>query len=481
MNKKKITAIAAMAMITSTAIAGNSLFTIKGQVKDSRGKGIANIVVNNGISFTTTNANGQWTLNTDTCISKFVYISTPSAYELPQRDGLAMFYIPIKEAVKKSNNEFILKKRTKPSTRFTYLAISDPQVLNEEEVKRWRNETVKDLKHTADSLDKNGEVIGMTLGDLVFDTPWLFDDYAATCRNLGFTMFQTIGNHDFDKQFQDLHNSRRGGMFAEHNYYREFGPTDYSFNIGNIHVITLKDIDYMGDRKYTETISDQQLDWLEKDLSYVPKGSTVFLNMHAAGWNKDDNEGNIRTAKQLENVLKGYNVHVFCGHTHYYQNIIVSDSLYQHNIGAACGAWWAGNVNQCGAPNGYLIVNVDGNNVKWHFKPTKASVNTQMRVYLPGQFRRAKKYLVANVWDYDPECSVTYSEDGVEKGKMNQFTAIDEMYIRQQNALNKDESSKVLTSHLFRCLPSENAKSITVTFTNRFGEKYCETVAIKEK
>lgn len=474
---KKILSIIAMAFVAVAAHAGNTVFTISGKVKDTTGKGIANVVVNDGLNFTTTDLQGQWSLTTDTCVSKFVYISTPAAYELPQRDGLARFYIPVGEAVRRQSNDFTLRHRKKQNGSFTYLAISDPQVLNDAELARWKNETTADLRRTADSLRSRGDVVAVTLGDLVFDSPEMFAGYTNSCKRLGMTVFQTIGNHDFDKRFQDLHNSRRGGQFAEHNYYRLFGPTDYSFNIGNAHVVTMKNIDYMGDRKYTENISDEQLAWLERDLSYVPKGSVLFLNMHAAGWNAVMGEGNIRSAAQLAKVLKGYRVHVFCGHTHFYQNIVVSDSLYQHNIGAACGAWWAGDVNQCGAPNGYLIVSVDGDNVRWHYKPTKAGTAVQMSVYAPGKFRRAKKYLVANVWDYDPQCRVEWTEDGVSKGSMDQFTSVDEAYIRQQNALGKD-ARDVKTPHLFRCLPSKGAKSVTVTFTNRFGETYSDTVTL---
>jgi len=34
------------------------------------------------------------------------------------------------------------------------------------------------------------------------------------------------------------------------------------------------------------------------------------------------------------------------------------------------------------------------------------------------------------------------------------------------------------TAHLFRCKPGKNAKSVTVTFTNRFGEKYTQEIKL---
>lgn len=335
----------ALTWVSLSCFAQQTHFTIKGRVVDNKGKGIENVVVNDGVHFATTDKNGNWTFDTDTLFSKFVSISTPSEYELPQKKGLALFYKPMREVIERQNNRFELVRRKKVSDTFSYFAISDPQVLNEDEMNRWRNETVKDMKHVADSLGKSREVIGMTLGDLVFDNMPLYQEYVKSCQSLGFTMFQTIGNHDFDKAYQDLHNMRIGApVYAEHYYNRYFGPTDYSFNIGKIHVITMKNINYVGHKKYLESVTDAQLSWLEKDLSYVPKGTTVFINMHAAGWNKYNNSGNFKGAADVARLLKDYQVHFFCGHTHYFQNIVVNPTFYQHNIGAACGSWWAGDL-----------------------------------------------------------------------------------------------------------------------------------------
>lgn len=466
----------ALAFASMSCLAQQTRFEVSGRVVNKQGKGIERVVVNDGVNFTTTDKDGKWTLSSDTLFSKFVSISTPAGYELPQKKGLAVFYIPMREAVKSSDNKFVLARRKNVANNFSYIAISDPQVLNEEEMSRWRNETVKDLRHVTDSLRKTREVVGMTLGDLVFDNMPLYKDYELSCQNLGLTMFQTIGNHDFDKKYQDLHNMRIGTpIYGEHFYHKYFGPTDYSFNIGKVHVITMKNINYVGGKRYLESVTDAQLAWLEKDLSYVPKGTTVFLNMHAAGWNKYDNTGNFKGANEVAKLLEGYEVHFFCGHTHFFQNIVVNPHFFQHNIGAACGSWWAGDLSVCGAPNGYLVVDVEGDDVKWHFKPTKGSFDQQFFTYLPGQFRTQVGMVVANVWDFDPACKVQYYEDGVLKGDMERFADIDDHYIYQQNRLGKKVSAERLTGHLFRFKPSKGTKSVTIEFTNHFGEKYAQT------
>lgn len=137
-----------------------------------------------------------------------------------------------------------------------------------------------------------------------------------------------------------------------------FGPVDYSFNIGKAHVITMKNINYKGNKVYVEYMTENQLRWLANDLKFVPKGSLVILNMHAAGWNKDDPAQNMRGVAALQKLLAGYKVHVFCGHTHYFQNVAVNASLYQHNIGAVTAFGGTDGLNRCGTPNGYLVVDV---------------------------------------------------------------------------------------------------------------------------
>lgn len=457
--------------------AQNTLFRFSGKVLDNDGRGIPGVVVNNGMNFTKTDSKGAWLLPTDTTESKFVAISTPAAYILPQHEGLADgFYVSVKKlASAGGKHDFRLEKRRKPAERFYYLAISDPQVRNAHEMKRWRQESVEDLTTLIDSLKQSEEVIAMTLGDLVFDQMPLFDEYKTSVKNTGATFFQCIGNHDFDLRYQDLHNMEKGTpVYAEMIYNSYFGPTDYSFNMGKVHIITMKNLNYVGKKAYVECLTGDQLAWLKKDLSYVPKGSLVILNMHAAGWNKVENGGNVRNSNRLQEVLKDYKVHVFCGHTHFCQNNEVTPNLYEHNIGAACGAWWAGWVNQCGAPNGYMLVDVNGTDLKWHYKGTRHSFSYQFRLYNKGEFATQSSFVVANIWDWDSTCKAVWYQDGKPMGDMEQFTDSDEERASQL----KDRTKAPKTAHLFRVMPADGAKEIKVVFTNRFGESFSQTLKL---
>ena len=160
-------------------VSAQSFLKFSGKVTDTQGKGIAGIVVNDGRHFVKTDTEGTWALESDTAFSKFISISTPSGYQLPQKEGLADgFFVSVNQLAKSGGNHtFVLQKRQNVSDDFYYIAVSDPQVRNEHEMKRWRQETVVDLVEVIDSLKQTREVVGMTLGDEVFDNMSLYDEY----------------------------------------------------------------------------------------------------------------------------------------------------------------------------------------------------------------------------------------------------------------------------------------------------------------
>ena len=160
------TLFAAVLLFQLNAIAAFGQTVVKGSVKDNTGKPISGVVVTDGAHFNTTDAEGNYVLNTDPTRYPMVYISTPAAYELPSKEGVADGFYQYLDAGKSENQcDFVLTKRQKPVDEFVYIVLSDPQVRNEKQLDRFRTETVPDLKQTADSL-KNFEIVGMGLGDL---------------------------------------------------------------------------------------------------------------------------------------------------------------------------------------------------------------------------------------------------------------------------------------------------------------------------
>ena len=460
--------------ITQTKISDKSGMTVKGQITDNNNQPVEGVVLNDGKNFTVSDKSGIYYLPSDLTLSKYVRISIPGGFEI-EKDVVSSFYSKLSNNVPVNRKDFKLKKRTTSSDEFVYIAISDPQVKTNSDVSRFDKESISDIKATIQS-NSDKDVYAMTLGDNVFDKMNLFPVYKSMLSSFKIPVFSTIGNHDFDLQYSDLHNSKDPlSNYAEETYESFFGPTDYSFNVGKVHIISMKNIDYLGGKKYTEQFTPEQLEWLKKDLSYVTPNSIIFLNMHAPTSNKSNGgSGNTRNTAELLELLKGYQVHVFAGHTHFYENEEPARGIYEHNIGAACGAWWAGSVNRCGAPNGYLIVNVKGKDVTWHYKSTGKDLTYQFRVYKTGEFSSQANYIVANVWDWDSNYQVKYYEDGVIKGSMEQFDDEDQDFITMKNG----KGTGYHTLHLFRTIPGAGTKNIKIEITNRFGEVYSDTTTL---
>lgn len=439
---------------------------VSGKVMDTKQRPVEGVVVNDGFNFTLTDKNGMYTLVVDDARSRYVSISVPAAYEIPvNASNLICFYRPIKKEVVEGDYDFVLEKREKPTKKFSYLVFSDPQPKDDFHFVRFFTETVPDVRQFV--ADMEGEVYGFVEGDIVSDALHLYPLYVSAVASWGIPMMHVIGNHDFDKRYaaaDRVGNLQQG--YGEKIYESYFGPTDYSLNIGDVHIICMKDIDYVGDKKYRTLFTDAQLAWLQKDLSFVKPGSTVFLNVHAPIFNV------IKTgnSKKVLDLFKDYNVHIFSGHTHFHQNQVLADNIYEHNVGPVCGFHWQGNASRCGAPNGYMCVTVDNKNIQWKFKATGHDWNYQFKVYKPGKFDSQAEFVVANVWDWDETFQVRWYEDGVLKGNMEQFLDID------QDFLDSGRVKVYRTNHLFRAKPSSTAKTVKIEVVNRFGEIFTKTI-----
>src|SRR3546814_14093885 len=91
-----------------------------------------------------------------------------------------------------------------------------------------------------------------------------------------------MGNHDikFDVEADSL---------SDESYEAHFGPSNYAFNHGNVHFIVLDDIIYPDPRDgkgYWGGLNQQQLEFIENDLRFVPKDHLIVLAFHIAFMNE---------------------------------------------------------------------------------------------------------------------------------------------------------------------------------------------------
>ena len=414
-----------MTTLTETTIAGTAIgsdMTVAGLITNiTTGKGIAGVPVTDGFSWVKTDANGVYQMKANSRARK-VFICTPAAYKIGQySDGYPNFYPKSNlESGKKFRVDFFLEPLAAAETDFRLLMIGDPQCSTTGEVARYMSETIKKIKSTCEGM---GNVYAMTLGDNIFDSNDTYYSVYSAMKNVNagnwtIPFFVTIGNHDHDatKVSGSDHESIQYSSLGT--YVGYFGPQDYSFDRGDVHIISMDNVWVTGtdsssksNKKtctYAAGFSSSQFAWLQGDINNVanPETKTVILCCHipfrkgaGSGGSSMNKDKNYKETLQLLQKFK--EAHIMIGHTHYPQNFINTDyktaggkAIYEHIHGAACGAWWSSNCNVTGAPNGFAIYTVSNGNVKnWQAMNSNFDNEFQLRVYDGNQeFTGAKGY-----------------------------------------------------------------------------------------
>lgn len=434
------------------------------------------VVVSDGYSVVRTNAEGIYQLKRH-ANARFVFISVPADCKIPVRGaGRPDFYRAINPGDEIAYGEFTLSRQPVES-EFTLLSIADPQFSDEYEYGRFSTETVPDIVQTRQSAG-NTPVYGIILGDLVWDKMNMFGKFDWEFSRIGIPLFTVIGNHDYDMTVKNDDDR------AAAPYERQFGPTYYSFNRGDCHFIVLDDIEYNGGgasgKGYEARLSDAQLAWLAKDLYHVPRNKLVIVGLHINTKTRFT-ETTIANNQALYNALNGYTVKILSGHTHWHGNVSVNNNIREYIHGASCGAFWSGDINRDGAPNGYGVFEISGNQVvDQYYKATARARDYQIKLYPVNSWALRPNDVIANIWDWHTDWrSVKVYENGVLKGDMKQFeekTARDP-YAKwlldiRGGIVNDDAAGSIITDHLFYYRPTVPDALIRVEATDSYGNTY---------
>ncbi len=449
-------------------------YLVNGRVS-SEGKALVNVVVTDGENTTVTNAKGEYSLNISEH-SRFVYISTPSGY-LPQDSlNVPTFYKQLNGAHNAVHN-FDLIKNKKDDSNHVLLVHADPQFFKEEQFKLYE-EVIDDCIETIAKY-KNQDVFGIDCGDLTADRPHFYSPYINILNKTDVPFYRVLGNHDME-------NGGRTKEKSVQQFEKYFGPSNYSFNRGNAHYIVLNNVYYLGRLySYMGYIDEQTYSWIEQDLSYVPKGSLVFIAMHIParlteeikpfGYNQETIRQQTVNIEPLFKMLQPFNAHIFTGHEHFNKNIVHSPTLYEHNTAAISGSFWQGDYCWDGTPIGYGVYEITGNDVKWYFKSAGHPREYQIRATAVGSSIEFPKDIIVNVWNWDKNWTVTWTENGQKRGEMTQFTGLDPATAEMCADKDKLEFkwlSPVPTDHLFRATPISKNSKIEIIATDSFGEVY---------
>ena len=435
------------------------------------GKPIAGVAISDGYTVVATDASGFYTIkpSTDTW---HIYYSVPANCKVKTFQHGPKFYERYKKDIQEYSFELELLPNGKPEEKFALLTFADPQVSSETGLKRFKNEAIPGIKSFVKASDI--PCYGITLGDVISTSSTDADHYGTATRGdataymekmreamrpntVGFPIFQVMGNHDCNyfgascPLEPDAQNSNYQ-LKAQRDFENTFGPINYSFNRGDVHIIGMRDIYYDKNtttRDYSTGFLKSQYEWLKQDLALVPKDKMVVLCVHIPLFKSVTKSGESgHYVKEVHQLLDQYKeAHVISGHTHYQQNHIhTSYDIYEHNMGTVCGTWWSSNVCGDGTPNGYGVFVGEGNTFSdWYYMGYHEGMNTrddQLRLYrgnaITGaarpssaktsdgtgyySFNFAEDVIIANVFNADDNWTIEVYEDGVKTGEMKRIT-----------------------------------------------------------
>ena len=362
---------------------------IQGTVVNTAGTPIAGVVVSDGYHCTKTNSKGEWGLEADLANTDYVFVSTPSDYSAPLVDGTPVFWKFLEDLTKTGDKyldvKFTLEKISRPD-RFSIIFYGDPQPRSRGagydkigyHALDCCNDMYKDMKEYVSEKLTGRPVYGIGLGDIVHRSLSLLPQHKNGMASTGIRNYNVIGNHDHDTETTFPANTPERKAAAK--FEKILGPVNYSFNIGDLHVLVLDNmIAPLESGKFSDScgdgLRDDIWDWMQADLKYVSTDKTIMVCAHSPmfrsiGGNERSSSRHYKDYKQL---LSHYaKVHHWAGHVHSTMNYVNKDDqkIESHSLTRVTGDLWTNEyLGSNGTPRGYTVFDYDGGSYQWYFKP----------------------------------------------------------------------------------------------------------------
>ena len=458
------------------------------------GRARQGVVVSDGVNVVTTDANGEYQMYTTG--RQHVFISVPEDCEIPVYNGLPKFYKTLNfDDAAIIQRDFPLVSSPKKS-EWTLFTMADPQIGGDADFTEFTGMLPRMSEFTS---TMPGAVYGIDLGDIVWNKPEYFTSYAVSMRSLSVPVFSVIGNHDHNEGIKN-------DTESDKDFRDVLGPTYYSANIGDCHLVVLDDVLYRGETSrndYSGTITDAQLEWLEKDLSYVDRSKALIIALHIPTLRRN-NTTHVSNNQDLYDLVKDFSdVQILSGHSHNHYTTTVASNITETTFASVMGAYWYPLCND-GAPRGYGALEYKGNTlVNKYFVGDGCDRNYQMKLYRPEDAvlwnpsnKEGDPYdkILANIFCWHEDWTVEVQEDG---GAWTLLPA-EARLIPSQNggkcwdpdvrkclvdgaipANHGGSAPENNNDHMFLYTPQEGWKSVTFRASDSFGNVYTETLTAR--
>lgn len=357
---------------------------------------------------------------------------------------------------------------------FNLIVVGDPQPQTEEQITRLETEIIPQIATIVEEYKATGYPTAILLtGDVVWDTTKFLPRVKRDFESLGVPVYAVIGNHDHNKRFE--HNQTR----AEADYIKAFGARNQSFMLGDTLFVTLDNIDYTDHTKYSLKVDADQLIWLAEVMEQNADIEHVAVCMHAPATNPRTG-GFIPYAKPIVSILGHRKVDFITGHGHRHGTYEHGDNIIEHSVAQVSGNLWFAPICADGTPQGVFCIEERDGEWMWHHRMLGKSAEEALIAYPVGRVAEHEEYVVVKVVGWDNKWLLSWCEDGMEMGSMEQIKILDPdyMYYVENEADYREKYMQRLRrsarphSHYFRCKPTEENSEITITAKDRFGRVY---------
>ncbi len=304
--------------------------------------------------------------------------------------------------------------------RFNVVLFGDTQPYSKTEVDYLAKDVIPELVGVEAAF-------GITLGDIVGDDLSLFEHVNEVIGCIGVPWYYVYGNHD-------LNYDATSDELADESFERVYGPTNYAFRYGDAHFVVLDNVVWFpkdGEKRahYKGGFDDRATDFLESYLAHVPQDELVVVCFHI---HLDD--VNIDRQALFRVLEKHRHVVTVSAHTHVHRTLFFgkdqghpgNEEHVHLNMVTTCGSWYKGKRGELGipitrmrdgAPRGYGVLTVDGNQWSLRFKAARRPADYQMDIHLPARITKpelAQTELVVNVFNGSKKSKVwvRYDEAG---------------------------------------------------------------------
>jgi len=359
-------------------------------------------------------------------LPRFYYVHRPKGSPELEYPGLAPTG-PLPASV-----DFALYPQPEPH-RFSVILLADTQPRDLQEVNYVARDVVSEL------VDIDAALVFL-LGDLVFDDLALHEPLNQVMAQIGRPVYNVLGNHDMNYDAAD-------DRYAAESFSATYGPPYYALNCGPVHFVVLDDVVWEGggaehSGNYHAGLGQRQLEFLRNDLRQVPADRLVVLLMHIPI---------MQIAERAElYALLAERPHVvsFSGHEHVHRQWYLGaadgwPAPWPHHhttIVAACGSWWSGAPDELGiphttqrdgTPNGWCLVDFDGNDYQVSFRAARRPATYQMNIYVPDELGIAEigqTEVLVNVFAGSERSAVYLRVDAGEWVELQRVERVDPQY-----------------------------------------------------